>query len=159
MIYMGEYFANKCASNNQLGLLSEVIGNYYSFENKNTSQIADIITLWLSSENIAFHLQSNTINKLEFSNKDNLYYFPTNNSLFLPNQKAESINAYYGDDGRRCAIRLFVQLVLSSDNADKIDIENEGNTKWLWGDKDYASEISCDITKLINRGSKIALNQ
>lgn len=156
---MSNYFANKCSADYQLKALSETIGNYHLDTNPDTAITAAVIAVWLSSNETGYQTQANTLlrtfNQLKFTDIDNLCCLPASTSSPKALQKEGELFACHGVEGRRKAGLLFLQYALSANNIGEIKLLNEGNTDWIWSNKDFALEASNDITQLINRGGTI----
>lgn len=161
--YMGRYFANKCTSD-QIITLSEIIGNYRLSANSSSGKAAAAIAQWLSEDEYesVSQVQANASLRafecLDFSAVSNSPEIadPRVCTSKRKNKKGnKEILAFYGTRGRQKASLMFLQSVLSEKNIGEIKLLNEGNTDWLWSDREFAEEISKKISQVVAEGGTI----
>ena len=153
---MANYFALRCNTNYQIDALSEIIGKPNLFHVSDNNKISAALVSWLSTEAAISQSQASVFlrafDKFEISDFENAFVETIESDNLL---KGKNLISFHGNEGRCQANLLFDQLVLSSKNVGEIKLLSEGNTDWIWINKDYAYEISNNIKKALSRGSTI----
>ena len=153
---MSEYFCERCTSDLQKNAIMEVTG-CYNIDFSNNEKTARIIESWLLDDISIIQSKANelilsfdrmALPIIEEPPKDFKGY------MTIPKKNGQ-LFIYYGSEGKRQANQLFDEIILSKNRECNINILTEGNTEWLWRDREYATQISENIKKAVFSGCKI----
>jgi len=149
-------FATRCKTNYQISALSEIISSSNISITSDFKTISATIASWLSTDSTISNSQTSiflrAFDQAEISELENRGVDLTKPDIL---NSGRTLFSFRGSDGRRSANLLFDQIVLSSKNVGEIKLLSEGNTDWIWNDKEYSVEISNNIIKALSRGSTI----
>ena len=139
------FFARHCTSNSQHMALSEGIGSAVFSNEMTTEDLAHAIFCWINDT----PLQSESSDKKLLSN----------NSTKLPREIPSSNNqehfVFYGNEGKRNAVRLMYQQALKLDKPQTIYLCTEENPTWYYESPSFLAEVEELRLRLVKKGFRL----
>lgn len=150
---MSEHFASVCVNDYQRSALADVLGRPTLKLPLEKNVLAIIINEWfmgllddreVKAEQVlcsyrAFNIRYGS--DKPFNDKTG-YKFQTNQELYV----------YFGDDGKRMALRAFLGYIVQSGEPMQLDVSSDENLSWLVGDSSFAAEVQRYFPRLIEQG-------
>lgn len=144
---MASYFARRCTTEYQCQALSEMLGIRETLTMKK-DQLSEILYYWLcgESEEVGRFMRTYealTIEDLDTGASDDPLKLNTDNSV------------YYGNDGKRAAVRTIYQHLLTLEKTCTIYILSDENDNWISDDYEFSRGLQTWGLNLLRRGFKI----
>lgn len=139
------FFARHCTSNSQRIALSEGVGNITFPTGMTTEELAESIFFWLSDT----PLQSQNSAIKTFADGDAK---PAKGILSADGQEQY---IFYGNEGKRNAVRLMYQQALELDEPQTIYMCSEENPTWYYEDPSFLAEQEEQRLRLVKKGFHI----
>ena len=149
---MASFFARHCTSNSQRIALSEGIG-HTAFSNKlTTEELSEAIFCWLMDTPIPAPNPNRNL-FLEGDPKASTKE-PSSSKDVLSSKEQEQF-VFYGNEGKRNAIRLMYQQALELNEPQTIYVCNEENPTWYYEDSAFLAELEEKRILLAKKGMRI----
>lgn len=149
---MSECFAKKCTTDYQLSALAEIMGDaHIKLITKNDS-LERLIYEWLfngtksSADNIGRFLQDMELVSSEAVAKT---LFPL---IERQNHKINPANAFFGNSGKREAIRILLDYLLKADLRCCINVVTDESLEWITESPSYSLELDASLKALTSAG-------
>lgn len=139
------FFARHCTSTSQRIALSEGIGNITFSNHLTTDEFTDIIFHWLEDTPITPH----------YSEMDALVASTTKTPIQTDTSISDDQYMFYGNEGKRNAVRLMYQQALEMDEPQTIYMCTEENPTWYYEDPNFLLEQEAQRLKLVQKGFRI----
>lgn len=139
------FFARHCTSNSQRIALSEGVGNITFPNEMTTEELARNIFCWL----VDTPLQSQNSAVKTFAASDTKHA-----KEFLSADGQEQF-VFYGNEGKRNAVRLMYQQALELDEPQTIYMCSEENPTWYYEDPSFLAEQEEQRLRLVKKGFHI----
>ncbi|NLO48935.1 MAG: hypothetical protein GX111_11540 [Clostridiales bacterium] len=150
---MAEFFASACTQDYQRSALSEALRRPTLKLPIESNVLAVILTKWLMSTATDGGEEAGQIlcnyQTLKLHAGSAIPSAAPDNGNTSPSQ---NMVVYFGDEGKRMAVRSFVDYIQKLKEPLQIDISSDENMGWLVGDAGYAAEIQGYLNQLAAQG-------
>ena len=149
---MAAYFSKKIEGNYQRIALSEALGRKHLQILMDTDQLAGILLEWLTDGSNQVGQFLNTFERFSLESPDS--GTESNSEEF--GQKMDLPNsAYYGNEGKRGAVKAFLDFLISRDTPGTILFSTDESFDWLYEDSKYLSQLKEGLLILLQRGFRV----
>ena len=166
-----DYLSNQITEDFQITALSQVLfnGNPIPTEkNSLKSLIADYLrdessNIDISAEPVAKLLRGmSTLLEKRASqplskNENPDVSSPPSASVTSSGQESENISVFYGNEGKRAAVRQFLMTLIAENKPFNLYLSSDEDMHWLMEDPEYAKEWMKQLTTLLQNGSRIQI--
>ena len=139
------FLASRCTADYQRDALAEMLGQISIRSSIPTEILADKLYFWLSGD---ANLVEQLIHGIGFTPETSQTQTP---KIRTPIPEKETV-FYYGESGRREAMRRTTQAILNMNTPGSLLIASDDNMEWLLSDYMLTSQIQSDLMELIKRG-------
>lgn len=155
---MAKYFAKRCNDEHQRFILAESLGMERIRNLTDEQLIEDVLVEWLSGvmndeiSNAGLFLRAIDCCMIPNNNRESDI---AKNDIFYLESKtikyAEAgINTFFGNEGKRQALELFLSRILEQKKSCIIKITTDESTEWLLENSEYTKHLSKILNKLID---------
>lgn len=155
---MAKYFAKRCNGEYQRFTLAEILGMERIRTFTEEQLIEDVLLEWLSGtmndgiNNAGLFLRA--IDCCMIPNNKGESDIDKNDVFNLDSKRIkqveDGINTFFGNEGKRQALELFLSRILEQKKSCIIKITTDENTEWLLENSEYTKYLSKILNKLIN---------
>lgn len=142
---IASYFSRHCTSNSQRMELSEVIGNITFSNQMTTEELTDILFHWLEDTPI----------QARYTDMEELRESIPNLNARIHEDLNGTQSIFYGNEGKRNAVRLMYQTALQLDEPQTIYMCTEENPTWYYEDPAFLEEQEAQRLHLVQKGFHI----
>lgn len=148
---MANYFAKKCTTNYQRSALAETIGQNRIKVLTKSDALSPILSEWLAGDTLsAGRRVEQLIHEIAQNEPEDIAAVPIKSAA--PKGDAAHSHAYYGNAGKRAAVRAFYSYLLEVNAPCTICITTDESLEWLTEKPAFAQELSCALLKLADAG-------
>ena len=145
--HMALFFARRCTADFQRHALAEMLGQ-------------STLLSTLPTEILAHHLEKWLLGDTDIVGQiiDSIDSMPCRPSITNKTEEADvpastsETTFYYGDEGRRSAMRHMMNIIRQSDTPCSILVSSDDNLEWLFEDYQFSSEIQADLAEVLQKG-------
>lgn len=141
---MAAYFAKRCISVYQRKTLSEILGIRQAFTAKE-EHLSEILFYWLSEDPVKLGRFTRTSESITVEGSDST----GTSASCIP---SADNTVYYGNEGKRAAIRALYQLLSSIEKPGTVYIMTDESDNWITEDDDFGQELKSWWITLARRG-------
>lgn len=151
LVGMANYFAKKCTTHYQRSALAETVGQNRIKLLTKSDALSVILSEWLAGDTLsAGRRVEQLVHEIAQNEPEGISDIPI--KAVSPKGDAAHSHAYYGNAGKRAAIRAFYTYLLEVNVPCTIYITTDESIEWLAEKPAFSQELSCALLKLTEAG-------